>query len=156
MISQEILTVVEKANLLGYFKKICEQHNTCYGKRRLRNILTYSTAPEQTIRCMLPVDDSLTREETDYLYMLLWAFLNKSSCRKPIRAETKLSLLAAQRNRCNICGKVVDMSGHADHIIPFKYVGDELEDNLQILCDHCNSAKSAHLDYELKRLLCLI
>jgi len=42
---------------------------------------------------------------------------------------------------------------HVDHIIPWKLVGDELEDNYQDLCDTCNECKSAHTDYIFKSMI---
>ena len=41
---------------------------------------------------------------------------------------------------------------HVDHIIPWKLVGDELNDNYQALCETCNECKSARTDYIFKAL----
>lgn len=46
-------------------------------------------------------------------------------------------------NKCNYCGSV-DML-EIDHIIPISRGGNSTEDNLQVLCKSCNSAKSNHI-----------
>lgn len=87
------------------------------------------------------------------MHTLVQAFLAKSTYRKPISDETRKRLLEAQHYSCAICGQSIDMHAHADHIVPFAYVGDELPDNLQMLCAHCNEAKRESIDYQIRYLL---
>ena len=53
--------------------------------------------------------------------------------------------------KCAICNCEIDEnSSHLDHIVPFKMVGDELENNLQLLCGECNLSKSGSINFYLK------
>ena len=99
---------------------------------------------------------SLADSEVKRMYCLIKAFLSKSALRKNIHAETKRDLLKKQNYKCKLCGSVIDLNSHTDHIVPFKYVGDELNENLQMLCEHCNKSKNASIDYEVKALLKLV
>ena len=68
--------------------------------------------------------------------------------------ETLRKRLAFQQDyRCAICGKAITYTANLDHIIPWVYVGDTLDDNLQLLCRACNSKKRASLIYPLQVLL---
>ena len=80
----------------------------------------------------------------------------KSTFRKRVDEITRKSLFLKQDCKCAICGKNIDVSSPIDHIIPFKYVGDELANNLQTLCKSCNDKKNASLDYQIRFLLKLV
>lgn len=80
----------------------------------------------------------------------------KSTFRKRVDEITRKSLFLKQDCKCAICGKNIDVSSPIDHIIPFKYVGDELANNLQMLCKSCNDKKNASLDYQIRFLLKLV
>ena len=56
-------------------------------------------------------------------------------------------ILKNQNNRCNRCGKRFTTKRPAtqDHIIPVKHNGDYSSDNIQALCNSCNSSKCAKL-----------
>lgn len=74
------------------------------------------------------------------------AFMKKKNTRATIRPEVKKKLLADQNGKCAKCGAPITLSTmHTDHIIPWDYVGDELEDNFQGLCSDCNLHKSNHV-----------
>lgn len=68
----------------------------------------------------------------------------------------KNSLLITQNHKCAICNIMINESAPADHIVPFKYVGDELSDNIQMLCKKCNEKKSDSIDYQIRFLLKLV
>lgn len=36
---------------------------------------------------------------------------------------------------------------HIDHVIPFSYTGDELNDNYQVLCSSCNEKKGNKVSF---------
>lgn len=59
-------------------------------------------------------------------------------------AEDIAAIRRAQRNKCAYCrGSVKGSLGHADHIIPLALGGGNGRENLQMLCQPCNSAKWA-------------
>ena len=66
----------------------------------------------------------------------------------------RLKLLSAQNNKCNICGKSINVtSSHLDHIVPWDYVGDSLDNNYQMLCDTCNTRKGSSTYFEIAMTL---
>ncbi|MBR5553923.1 MAG: HNH endonuclease [Clostridia bacterium] len=44
-------------------------------------------------------------------------------------------------------------TSHLDHIIPWDYVGDNLSDNYQMLCEICNTRKGTSTYFEISMLL---
>lgn len=91
----------------------------------------------------LACDCKLT--QNDYLWMkkCITAFLTKNSVRKPFDKEIKMRLLDKQMGLCAICSCQISLQDmHVDHIIPWDYVGDKLDDNYQGLCGKCNLSKS--------------
>ena len=83
----------------------------------------------------------------------LLAFFRKKDYRIKYPQEVRTELLHQQGCRCAICGCTITESADLDHIIPWIYVGDELHDNLQLLCYHCNRSKKASPLYQLRMLL---
>ena len=102
------------------------------------------------------MDINLTNQEAERMSLLIDAFLKKSMYRQNIAKKIKTDLLEKQKYKCRYCNQEIDLAAHADHIVPFKYVGDELQDNLQMLCEHCNESKNASIDYEIRFLLHII
>lgn len=90
--------------------------------------------------------------EKDYalFYRLIDARLRKKQDRKPFSNELKAALLVSQDSRCRICSSEINLkTAELDHIVPWSLVGDELDNNLQMLCIKCNRRKSATVDYAL-------
>lgn len=88
------------------------------------------------------LDVTFSKEEEKYLLELIKAYLNKSSRRVTINKETKELLSKKQNGKCKICEENIKIEDHLDHIIPFKFVGDELPENYQMLCKRCNLLKN--------------
>ncbi len=156
--NDKILSAIDEARLLGLFKSFCEKNESVSSKQRLRNIISRAPDKENAVKSIFQneMDVSLADSEVKRMYCLIKAFLSKSALRKNIHAETKRDLLKKQNYKCKLCGSVIDLNSHTDHIVPFKYVGDELNENLQMLCEHCNKSKNASIDYEVKALLKLV
>lgn len=88
----------------------------------------------------------LSEEDAAWMAECLKAFFSKRDSRKAIGADEKMRLLHKQNLRCAICGAPIDeRTAHVDHIIPWDYVGDNLNNNLQGLCSDCNQTKSNHV-----------
>lgn len=83
----------------------------------------------------------------------LLAFFRKKDYRIKYPEKVRTNLLHQQKCRCAICGCIISEDAELDHIMPWKYVGDELEDNLQLLCFGCNRSKKASPLYQLQMLL---
>jgi len=94
-------------------------------------------------------------DEHSYEMMGKWllAFYRKKDHRIIYPEKIRQVLLQYQQCHCAICGCPIDIKSELDHIIPWKYVGDELEDNLQLLCFKCNRSKKASPLYQLRMLL---
>lgn len=156
--SIELKDAIDTARLLGIFKDICMNNLDVASKSRLRNILYNSSNKVEMIKKMVANNYNETLDDMDCkkLIELIEAFLNKMSFRKIIHKSVKEDLLLKQENKCAICNCDIDITAHADHIVPFKYVGDELENNLQMLCRDCNEKKKTSLDYQIRYLLKLL
>lgn len=83
----------------------------------------------------------------------LLAFFRKKDYRVKYPQKIRTELLHQQQCRCAICGRVITEKSELDHIMPWVYVGDELNDNLQLLCFKCNRSKKASPLYQLRMLL---
>lgn len=93
-------------------------------------------------------------QEAEILFKLLIAHFRKIDRRKSYPISLKKELLLAQHCRCNICSINLDVhNSELDHIIPWDFVGDELENNLQLLCTTCNERKGRKIDFHLRMLL---
>ncbi|WP_022778283.1 HNH endonuclease [Butyrivibrio sp. AE3009] len=156
----ELLSAVEEAQTLGYFKSFCDKNCSPSAKQRIRNIISRASNKSSCIKGLFKneINVDLTDSQTDWMLSLVTAFINKSTYRKAISDQTKVQLLKSQTYKCNICNATINIHAHADHIVPFKYVGDELNENhnLQMLCSKCNEAKNASIDYQIKYLLKLV
>lgn len=157
-IREKISSNINDAIILGYFKSFCDNHSSVNGKQRLRNMLRNSTNNTKTIARIFHYEMKieLNEAECNRMGQLVDSFLNKSTYRKKIDDSEKKILLHSQSSCCAICKSVIDIHAHADHIVPFKYVGDELAENIQMLCSCCNKKKNANIDYQIKYLLKLV
>ncbi len=158
MNTEMLLSSIEEAKVLGVFKNICNDYSKPADKKSLRNIMAVSPNKKNTVKMIVSRKYSTTidDQQTDRLIELIQAFLKKSDYRKKISTELRDKLLVSQHYKCSFCGCSVDSTAHADHIVPFKYVGDELKDNLQMLCGNCNEKKSDSIDYQIRFLLKLV
>lgn len=152
---ERIQKCIQEVLLLSLFKSFCEKNDSRESRQRLRNIFSRSHNHLETTKNLIlnEIHEELSEDETKKIYPMIMAFLNKKSHRKPIPDTIKTSLLKAQKYKCAICGKDIDLHAHADHTVPFKYVGDELEDNFQMLCTNCNLKKNASIDFQIRFLL---
>ena len=85
--------------------------------------------------------------DAELLQIRKWmnASFTKSNRRVKIADRIKFDILKRQDNKCAICSSPISGNTTAfDHIIPFKFVGDEIEDNLQGLCVLCNKSKGSN------------
>lgn len=152
---KQLVNSIQEALLLGKFKSFCEKNSSVESQQRLRTI--YSHSPDKLVTTknlfINETGEILNEEELGRMYELVVAFLKKNNYRKTISNSVKLTLLKNQNFKCAICGKEIDMRAHADHTVPFKYVGDKLSDNYQMLCSNCNLKKNASIDYQIRYLL---
>ena len=158
MYTELINNKIKEAQLLGLFKQFCEKYTNKQLQNNFRNILYNTTDKERTIFNLFKneYNYSMSDEETKRMIELLNAFLSKKSFRINYENDVKKMLLKKQSYKCAICGAEIDIKSHLDHIIPFKYVGDELDNNLQMLCTTCNLRKNASLDFQIRYYLNLL
>lgn len=96
----------------------------------------------------------ISQSECEIISKWLIAYFRKDGRRKVYTKDFKISLLTNQSNKCKICGKDISYcDSELDHIIPWDFVGDELENNLQMLCNTCNARKGRSIEFQLKMLL---
>ena len=97
---------------------------------------------------------SLSEQDLKWLNNCIKAYMKKKSHRKHIPDSLRRELWNRQERKCCICGKEIQINdGHVDHIVPWDYVGDELENNYHLLCSDCNLHKSNHIALALHALV---
>ena len=97
---------------------------------------------------------SLSEHDYKWLNSCIKAFMTKRPYRKQPSLSLRQELWEKQGQKCYICGKgLLVKEGHVDHIVPWDYVGDELEDNYQVLCSDCNLHKSNHVALTVHSLI---
>jgi 5-methylcytosine-specific restriction endonuclease McrA len=97
---------------------------------------------------------SLPEQDYKWLNDCIKAFMKKKPHRKQISDSLRLALWNKQGHTCCVCGKEIRaQDGHVDHIVPWDYVGDELENNYQLLCSDCNLHKSNHVALTVHSLI---
>lgn len=97
---------------------------------------------------------SMSDKDIAWLNDCITAHMEKKDTRSVIPSNEKKRLLERQDNRCAKCGKTITLSSmHVDHIVPWDYVGNELEHNRQGLCSVCNSRKSNHVAMAVSDLI---
>lgn len=154
----QLTNAIQEAVTLSLFKAFCKKHSTKDAQQRLRTIYSYTNDPIETTKNIFvnEFDETISDSDADRLFILITSFLKKSVYRRSIDDPLRESLLKRQSHHCAICGCDIDIHAHADHIVPFKFVGDELDNNLQMLCNDCNLKKSESIDYQIRFLLKLI
>ena len=97
---------------------------------------------------------SLSETDLEWLNSCIKAFMKKKPNRKQQSSTLRTELWNRQGKKCRICGKkILAEEGHVDHIVPWDYVGDELENNYQVLCSDCNLHKSNHVSLTVHSLI---
>lgn len=97
---------------------------------------------------------NLPDEDLAWLDKCIKAYFHKDDRRRHVTKKERRQLWEKQGRCCAICGQLVRLQNlHVDHIVPWDYVGDELEDNLQALCADCNEHKSNHVACTLRHLI---
>lgn len=157
----EITKEYKRTLLLNIFKKICFKMNKSEDyKRYLKQLYLESFNQIITTQNIVKKEFSieLSNEEASELSKWFLANFKKTSTRKKIPDDVRKQLILKQNNKCIACGETLgDISkAHVDHIIPWVLVGDELENNYQVLCDKCNECKSASIDFMFRLMLNLI
>ncbi len=157
--TEQIKEEYRKTFLLNIFKKLCKKMNkdSQYRNKTLKLFRqSYDTIETTQIIVKKEFNCDLDKEESLKIHKWLTAYFKKSPSRKIIPQETKFYLYEKQKGLCVICGESLGniwSEIHVDHIIPWVLVGDELDDNYQLLCDTCNQCKSSRTDYIFNSLL---
>ena len=143
--------------ILGVFEAICKDIKKTESKteEKLR-FMKYSgdkvAATKNIVRRY--VGCNLSEIEYKKLSELLTAFFRSGDPRKKFDDNFRDVLIRKQNNKCTICGKNISLrNSHLDHIIPWDYVGDNVEDNYQMLCETCNTRKGTSTYFEISMLL---
>ena len=97
---------------------------------------------------------SLPQNDLEWLNKCVKAFMKKKPHRQQFPNALRQELWNKQGKKCRICGKeILAEEGHIDHVVPWDYVGDELEGNYQLLCSDCNLHKSNHVALAVRSLI---
>ncbi|MEB4869037.1 HNH endonuclease signature motif containing protein [Priestia megaterium] len=159
MNSEELETILEQCFLSSLLEELVDyiKKNNIYSSFKLRLQNCYNQKEELYILKDLIgqfSDIILLEYQVSTILSYLKAYYEKSNTRYPLSIEKKLSILNNQDNVCLICKSNIDLdNSHFDHVIAFKWVGDELESNFQALCPTCNLEKGTNSFYHLKAYL---
>ena len=154
--SEEFEKTIYTALLNGIFETICNEIKRSGTKveelskfRKHRDHLAVTKGiVNRYAKC------KLTENEYEYIYTLIRAFFNKQTTRIEISGNVKDSLLKQQNHKCPYCNASITLANsHLDHIIPWDFVGDELDNNYQMLCSRCNERKGTSSVYGIVMML---
>ena len=82
-----------------------------------------------------------------------WRWSHRRMSSGYISGSKKYRVLKDAKSRCLLCG-VLEGKGFltVDHIVPRKFGGGDDIDNLQALCNNCNSMKNASDNFDLRKV----
>lgn len=139
-----------------FLREICTYMKTSPAHSlEIRRLYFRSYDDLQTVRTIVRrvCGGALPEGDLIWLNRCVKAHLRKKGRRRPIPDGERADLWRAQGGLCAICRRPVDPKGfHVDHIVPWDYVGDELPDNLQVLCPDCNRMKNSRVSRSLYNL----
>ena len=121
-----------------------------------KNIYFRSSSDIDAVKQIVRHVCKLSLAEKDYLWLnnCIKAFMKKKAYRKQFSHSFRQELWKKQAQKCYICGKdLLVEESHIDHIVPWDYVGDELDNNYQVLCSDCNLHKSNHVALTVHSLI---
>ncbi|MEW4329177.1 HNH endonuclease signature motif containing protein [Rossellomorea marisflavi] len=153
---EDLLGKMYENMLLSVFETIClEMKDNSVRKAVLSNIRKASHPELYVQRLAFEMSCcDLSNDECNKLLGWLVAYFRKSGIRKKYPKSVRDGLLIQQDFKCNICGKDIGTNkSELDHIIPWDYVGDEIADNLQLLCCNCNERKGKSIYFQLNMYL---
>lgn len=96
----------------------------------------------------------MSSDDYEKLSKLLTAYFRTGDHRQKRDDVYRERLTKMQNERCAICQRSITAeSAHLDHIVPWDYVGDNLENSYQMLCESCNERKCTATFFEFSMLL---
>ena len=142
--------------LLGVFEVTCKemkkQNTKTIEKERFRKYKNKIVATKKIVKQYAGCE--LSDEDYTELSILLTAHFRMGDSRKKYEDSYREQLTKQQNGQCAICKtKITAKNSHLDHIIPWDYVGDNLDGNYQMLCETCNERKGTATYFELSMLL---
>ncbi len=142
--------------LLGVFEAICKdikkKNAKAIEKEKFRKHSDKIVATKNIVKRY--VGCYLSDEDYEELKTLLIAYFRAGEPRKKYDADFRECLIHKQGGRCAICQTdISSRTSHLDHIVPWDYVGDVLDENYQMLCETCNERKGTAAYFEISMLL---
>lgn len=143
--------------ILGVFEVICKdiKKNGNKTEEKVR-FMKYSNDKIAATKNIVKRYVGCTLSENEYIKLseLLIAFFRAGTPRKNFDNSFRENLIRQQNCKCAICGKNISShDSHLDHIVPWNYVGDNLDNNYQMLCEICNTRKGTSTYFEMSMLL---
>lgn len=147
---------LHKTLLLGVFEVVCKEIKKQGSKTAER--ASFRKFKDKTIPAKRIIKQyagcELASDDYAEMAILLGTFFNTGDPRKQFDAIYREQLTKKQGGKCNICKRTITAKGaHLDHIVPWDYVGDQLDNNYQMLCETCNERKGTAAYFEFSMLL---
>ncbi len=160
--SSNIKEEYQKAFLLNMFQKICAKMQIDASYKD--SILDWFLQSDDSVSTACSIiqrtyNYEMSQSEAELMNSWFTAYRRKSNVRKAIPLRVKQDLYKKQAGKCAVCGEPLGQNWgviHVDHIIPWVLVGDELDNNYQVLCHTCNQCKSSKTDFVFKSLMKLV
>lgn len=146
----EVEKVVYEYILQSIFEDIVAYLLEDNNKENIMNNLRQFEDKEIVVNKLILDITGMKVNESELSTITKWviAFIEKKASRIKIKDKEKIKLLENQNYKCKLCKREIDLcNSEYDHIISWKLVGDELENNYQMLCKHCNRCKSSSILY---------
>lgn len=157
--NEQIIEEYNRAYHLNLFEKLCRKmKDEPSFKLTVLTLLRQSCNTTETIKAIWQREFGLILSQIYAEQARLWlrAYFKKKPNRQNVPEFVKQDLYSLQCGRCRICNKELGSNWkyiHVDHYIPWALVGDELENNLQLLCSSCNEKKNNKTKYVFENMI---
>jgi len=131
--------------------EVMKQHPEGVTEGEIREILQIPPAEQanfgrrrRELHAFYMIEKKRDGERTLYVYK---GERKKPKDASPINLRLRAQALHAARGRCGRCGRSIEKHGIVlvvDHKIPREWGGETVPDNLEAICEECNSGKKAY------------
>jgi 5-methylcytosine-specific restriction endonuclease McrA len=125
----------------------CRENGRQYYRANITNLVQYRLSHREKIASVAKAY-RIKRPDLNRIYSRRYNYRKRHSTGKHSLSEWN-ELCQRHGNRCLCCGEAKALT--VDHVIPLSHGGTDYIDNIQPLCQSCNSKKGTrHTDYRIR------